>query len=99
MKLLSAGKQFANNFHCGSLAMKFSPGSEQSFWDWHFSLQVCTDVCKERLWHLLQGSRAGRGTAQHAELAQQDGNDSVFDPSVVAILEEAITLGILPSFR
>lgn len=47
----------------------------------------------------LQGGQAGRGTAQHAELAQQEGNDSAFDPSVVTILEEAIALGIVPPFR
>ena len=63
------------------------------------ALMTAKDACKERLWHLLQGNQAGRGTAQHAELAQQEGNDSVFDPSVVAIMEEAITLGILPPFR
>lgn len=52
-----------------------------------------------RYWRLLQGSQAGRGTVQYAELAQQEGNDSAFDPSVVAIVEEAITVGILPPFR
>ncbi|KAL3134957.1 hypothetical protein ABBQ32_007917 [Trebouxia sp. C0010 RCD-2024] len=46
-----------------------------------------------------KGGQAGRGTAQHAELAQQEGNDSAFDPSVVTILEEAIALGIVPPFR
>lgn len=56
-------------------------------------------VCKGGTDNLLQGSQAGRGTAQQAELGLQEGNDSAFDPSVVAILEEAITLGILPPFR
>ena len=65
--------------------------------------QACGDVIcglpSRDVLILSQGGQAGRGTAQHAELAQQDGNESAFDPSVVAILEEAIALGIVPPFR
>lgn len=75
------------------------------------SAQSCSAICllvnpramldctAKACWSLLQGGQAGRGTAQHAELAQQGGNDSAFDPSVVTILEEAIALGIVPPFR
>ncbi len=39
------------------------------------------------------------GHSQLAETAQQPANDIAYDPSAVTILEEAITLGIVPPFR
>ena len=47
----------------------------------------------------LQDKYVTSGQGQMAELAQQQANDIAYDPSAVTILEEAVTLGILPSFR
>ena len=47
----------------------------------------------------MQGSHMPHGNSQLAELAQQQANEMAFDPAAVNILEEAVSLEIVPPFR
>ena len=48
---------------------------------------------------MVQGAYMSPGHTQLAELAQQQANDIAFDPSAISILDEAVTLGVLPAFK
>ena len=48
---------------------------------------------------MVQGAYISPGHTQLAELAQQQANDIAFDPSAISILDEAVTLGVLPAFK
>ena len=48
---------------------------------------------------MVQGAYTSPGHTQLAELAQQQANDIAFDPSAISILDEAVTLGVLPTFK
>ena len=48
---------------------------------------------------MVQGAYMSPGHSQLAELAQQQANDIAFDPSAISILDEAVTLGVLPAFK
>ncbi len=48
---------------------------------------------------MVQGAYMAPGHTQLAELAQQQANDIAFDPSAISILDEAVTLGVLPAFK
>ncbi|KAL0041133.1 hypothetical protein WJX77_005807 [Trebouxia sp. C0004] len=47
----------------------------------------------------FKGAYVSPGHTQLAELAQQQANDIAFDPSAISILDEAVTLGVLPPFK
>jgi len=48
---------------------------------------------------MVQGAYVSPGHTQLAELAQQQANDIAFDPSAISILDEAVTLGVLPAIK
>lgn len=48
---------------------------------------------------MVQGAYMSPGHTQLAELAQQQANDIAFDPSAISILDEAVTLGVLPAIK
>jgi len=80
-----------------------------------FGVRAIQPECDGLVWHplsfvtlshlwkknggMVQGAYVSPGHTQLAELAQQQANDIAFDPSAISILDEAVTLGVLPAIK